>query len=138
MNQPPTYPPPPPGWTPPPPPPARPRWGRFAAWTAGAAIAAFAVGGGLAVLLDDDSGDPIASETACRDGLRENMTKAAADGSDGEPLPAPAACYGLDKATLERITGDVMKEYLDSPEAEKAVEDAMREAMESAAASAGP
>lgn len=137
MNQPPTYPPPPPGWTPPPPPPARPRWGRFAAWTAGAALAAFVVGGGLAVLLDD-SGEPIASETTCRDGLRENMTKAAADGSDGEPLPAPAACYGLDKATLERITGDVMKEYLDSPEAEKRFEDAMREAMESAAASAEP
>lgn len=137
MNQPPNYPPPPPGWTPPPPLPARPRWGRWAAWTAGAALAAFAVGGGLAVLLDDGS-EPIASETACRDGLRENMTKAAADGADSSPLPAPAACYGLDQATLERITGEVMAEYLDSPEAEKAFEDAMREALESAAASTEP
>jgi hypothetical protein len=137
VNQPPNYPP-PPGWTPPLPPPARPRWGRFAAWTAGAALAAFAIGGGLAVLLDDDGGEPIASETACRDGLRENMKKATVTGPDGPSLPAPAACYGLDQATLERITGEVAGEYLDSSELEKAVEDAMREAMESAWPSGSP
>ncbi|MFD5221386.1 hypothetical protein ACFWMH_27475 [Streptomyces tendae] len=130
MNQPPAYPPPPPS--------ARPRWGRFTAWTVGAALAAFAVGGGLAVLLDNDEGESIVSETACRDGLQENMTKAMADGPDGESLPPPAACYSLDQATLERIAGEVMTEYLDSPEAEKLFEDAIREAMESAAASTGP
>ncbi|WP_370665420.1 hypothetical protein [Streptomyces sp. IBSBF 2507] len=137
MNQPPNYPPPPPGWTPPPPP-ARPRWGRFAAWTAGAAIAAFAVGGGLAVLLDDEGGEPIASETACREALVKSMRETAAAGTDAPDASAPAACYGLDKATLERIMGDVITQYMDSPEAEKAFEDAMREAMESAAASAAP
>ncbi|MEV0015429.1 hypothetical protein [Streptomyces tendae] len=136
MNQPPNYPP-PPGWTPPPPLPARPRWGRWVAWTAGAALAAFAVGGGLAVVLDD-GGEPIASETACRDALVKSMREHAAAGPDAPAASAPAACYGLDKATLERITGDVMTEYLDSPEAEKLFEDAMREALESAAASAGP
>ena len=35
--------------------PPPPRWGRFAAWTAGAAVAAFAIGGGMAVWLDDDT-----------------------------------------------------------------------------------
>ncbi|MFF0588447.1 hypothetical protein ACFYWD_21020 [Streptomyces sp. NPDC003781] len=66
------------------------------------------------------------------------MAKATADGPDGESLPAPVACYGLDKATMERIAGEVMEAYLDSPEAEKVFEDAIREAMESAAASTGP
>lgn len=137
MSQPPNYPP-PPGWTPPPLQPARPRWGRFAAWTAGAAIAAFAIGGGLAVLLDDDGGEPIASETACREAVVKSMRENAAAGTDAPAASAPAACYGLDKATLERIAGEVVTEYLDSPEAEKVVEDAMREAMESAWPSGSP
>ncbi|MCM8555357.1 hypothetical protein [Streptomyces sp. STCH 565 A] len=134
MNQPPNYPP-PPDWTPPPP--ARPPWGRFAAWTAGAAIAAFAGGGGLAALLDD-GGEPIASETACRAALADNYRDAVAAGPDAPSSSTPPACIGLPQATLERLIGEVVKEYLDSPEAEQAVEDAMREALESGFPSAGP
>ncbi|WP_121701537.1 hypothetical protein [Streptomyces sp. E5N298] len=111
---------------------ARPRWGRFAAWTVGAALAAFAIGGGLALLLDDGGGEPIASETGCREAVVKSMHENAAVGLDASAMSAPAACYGLDKATLERIAGEAVTEYLDSPEAEKAVKDAMREAMESA------
>ncbi|MFE0801105.1 hypothetical protein [Streptomyces sp. NPDC058812] len=138
MNQPPNYPP-PPGWTPPPPPPARPRWGRFAAWTAGVAVAAFAIGGGLAVLTDDDGDEPIANPTACKAALSEGAREAMVAGDDATPATAlPAPCVGLDEATLQRLTGEAMAEYLDSPEAGAAFEDAMREALESAFPSTGP
>ncbi|MEU3161800.1 hypothetical protein ABZ753_31010 [Streptomyces griseoincarnatus] len=135
MNQPPpNYPPPGPGWAPPPSAAQRPRWGRFAAWTAVAAIAAFAVGGGIAII-NDDSGQPIANPTACKEALYEHAREAMAAGEKATPATAlPAPCAGLDQVTLKRITGEVIAEYWKSPEADKAVEDAVREAVESAAA----
>ncbi|MEU3851737.1 hypothetical protein [Streptomyces sp. NPDC029554] len=129
MNQPPHYPPPPPA------PPRQPRWGRFTAWTAGAAIAAFAIGGGLGAWLDDDT--TTASPGSCKAALTENLheaTEAATAGSEISPMPPPPECLGVDQVTLERITGEVIADYWKSPEADKAVEDAMRRAMESAAA----
>ncbi|MGK9463938.1 hypothetical protein ACSLFT_28490 [Streptomyces sp. G6] len=132
--------PPPPGngWPPPPPPPARPRWGRLAAWTAGAAIAAFAIGGGLATLTDDD-GEQIANPTACKEALSEGAREAMDAGDDATPATAlPAPCVGLGEETLQRLTGEAIAEYLDSPEADRVFEDAWREALESAFPSAGP
>jgi hypothetical protein len=115
----------------PPPPPSRPpRWGRVAAWTAGAAVAAFAVGGGLGIWMEDDSSS--ASPDACKVALADNYRQARANGPDGPTLDAPAACAGVDAVTLRKLTGDVITEYLDGPEAD---ED-MRRAMESAMASA--
>ncbi|CAL9350714.1 hypothetical protein SUDANB1_00455 [Streptomyces sp. enrichment culture] len=118
----------------PPPAPTRPlRWGRFAAWTGAAAVAAFAVGGGLSVWLDDDT--TTANPGSCKAALAENLRNATEAGPGGPTLPAPPACIGVDRVTLERITGEVITDYWKSPEADKAVEDAMRRAMESAAAS---
>jgi len=116
-----------PGWAPPVPP-RPPRWGRFVAWTGAAACAAFAIGGGLAVWAQDD-GDTIATPTACKAALAVNYREAMAAGPDAPTAAAPPACTGLDEATLRRITGEVVTEYLGSPQAD---EDARR-AMESAA-----
>lgn len=117
-----------------PPPQPPPRWGRFTAWTIAAAITAFGLGGGLAVLLADDEGGQVANPAACKAALTENLRKATAAGPDAPTAPAPPACLGLDHKTLEQITAEVVAEYWDSPEAEKAVEDAWREALESATA----
>ncbi|MFC7983820.1 hypothetical protein [Streptomyces sp. NPDC057336] len=134
MNQPPTHPPPPGSGWPPPPPSARPRWGRFAAWTIGGAIAAFAIGGGIATLTDND-GEPIANPTACK----KAMTEAMASGEEARPADSlPAPCVGLGEETLQRLVGEAIAEYLDSPEADRVFEDAWRDALESAYPSAGP
>ncbi|MDN3244144.1 hypothetical protein [Streptomyces sp. ZSW22] len=132
--------PPPPGkgWPPPPPPPARPRWGRFAAWTAGAAIAAFAIGGGVAVLTDDD-GEQIANPAACKDAMTEAMQENAGAGEKASPADSlPTPCVGLNEEVLQRLMGEAITEYWDSPEADRVFEDAWREALESAYPSAGP
>ena len=112
--------------------PPPPRWGRFAAWTAGAAVAAFAIGGGMAVWLDDDT--TTADPSSCKAALAENLRTATEAGPGGPTLPAPPECVGVDRVTLERITGEVIADYWKSREADKAVEDALRRAMESAAA----
>ncbi|WP_406418019.1 hypothetical protein [Streptomyces sp. NBC_01614] len=91
------------------------------------------IGGGAALAAKGDGGDEsIADPAACRTALAKNLREATAAGPDASPLPAPPACLGLDEATLERITGEVISEYWESPEAEKVVEDAWREAWESA------
>lgn len=104
------------------------RWGRFTAWTTAAAITAFALGGGLGILLADDGDEPLANPAACKEALWENLRKTSAAGPNAPTASAPPACLGLDRATLERITREVISEYWDSPEAEKAVEDALRSA----------
>jgi hypothetical protein len=128
-----THPPQPaPQWAPPPPRP--PRWGRFAAWTGAAAVAAFAIGGGLAVVVNDDDGtapDP----AACKTALTANYREAMAAGPDAPTPAAPPACTGLDEATLKRITGEVVAEYLGSDQAKEDLRRAFEEGMESAAAS---
>ena len=114
-------------------PPPRPiRWSRFAAWTVAAAVAAFAVGG-LIASQAGNGGASVASPPACKKALAANFQKAMTD-PDASPAPEPAACVGLDEATLERIGGEVMAEYTASPEAEKAFEDQWRKAWESATA----
>jgi hypothetical protein len=90
--------------------PRPPRWGRFVLWTAGAAVAAFAIGGGLAVWMDDDGGDPV----ACKQALAANYAEAVAAGPDAPSAAAPPSCSGLDQATLRRITDEVVTEYVGS------------------------
>ncbi|MFE9645300.1 hypothetical protein ACFYO0_14525 [Streptomyces sp. NPDC006365] len=120
------------GW--PPLPPRPPRWGRFAAWVGGAAAAAFALGGGVAVLMNDD-GSSVASPAACKTALAENYREAMAAGLDAPTPEAPPSCTGLDEATLKRITGEVVSEYLGSDQAKEDLRRAFEEGMESAAAS---
>jgi hypothetical protein len=106
---------------PPPPPAARPpRWGRFIAWTCAAAVAAFAIAGGVAALTKDDDGDgPVASPAACKAALADNYRKVMANGGKGPTASEPPACVGLDQKTLERSTGEVVDEYLKSDQAKK-------------------
>lgn len=88
-----------------------PRWGRFVLWTGVAAVAAFAIGGGLAVWTDDDGGGDAA---ACKQALAANYAEAVAAGPDAPSAAAPPSCSGLDQATLRRITGEVVTEYVGS------------------------
>ncbi|MBR8638620.1 hypothetical protein KEF29_03225 [Streptomyces tuirus] len=73
----------------PPPEPAHPsRWGRFATWTGAAAVAAFAIGGGLGVWLNDDT--TTANPSSCKSALEENFraaTGAVAADRDSSPCP---------------------------------------------------
>jgi hypothetical protein len=115
----------------PPAPPAPPfRWGRFTAWTTLAAVAAFWAGGGLGIALKDDG----PSEAACKTALAENYRRAMAAGGKGPEQPAPDSCDGLDAATLDRLIGEVVAEYLESPQAEEDIGRAVEEGLESAAA----
>jgi hypothetical protein len=74
----------------------QPRWGRFAAWTAAAAVASFAVCGGLTVLLDGDSdgGSNSLGEEACKAALTKNYRRAVADPGGPTPgVPAAVRCW---------------------------------------------
>ena len=62
-------------------------------------------------------------------------------GGKGPEQKRPAACVGLDAKTLEKITGQVINEYLDSDQASKdlgkAFEDGMKSAIPTPSASTG-
>jgi hypothetical protein len=96
-------------------------------------VAAFALGGGLAVWLKDDSSTS-ANPAACKTALAANYREAVSNGPDGPTMAAPAACSGLDEATLKRITGEVISEYLESDQADEDLGRLLEEGMESAAA----
>jgi hypothetical protein len=128
VNQPTPYPPPPVPTSPPSPP----RRGRFIAWTVAAAAAAFALGG-LVASQGGDGGGPVANPAACKKAMAVDFEKAMAD-PGGPTSGAPGSCVGLDEATLERIMGEVISEYTASPAAEKAFEEQVRKALESATA----
>jgi hypothetical protein len=120
----------------PPPPPATrpPRWGRFIAWTCAAAVAAFAIAGGIARLTHHNGSGPVADRSACKAALAANYRKAMAGGGKGPTASEPPACVGLDQKTLERITGEVVDEYLNSDQAKKDLGKAFKDGMESALA----
>lgn len=125
MSQP-SYPPQPEyGWAPPPPPPRR-RWPRVLIWVVALPVLGVAIGGGAALLTKDDGVS--ASPAACKTALAANYRKAVADGGEGPQMGEPAACKGLDQATLERLTGEVVSEYLDSPEAKELFEQGLESA----------
>jgi hypothetical protein len=123
-HMPPPYPP-QPGWAPPPPA-SRRRWPRVLAWVVALPVLGVGIGWGAVLVTQDDEGDP----AACKRALAVNYRDAVRAGDGAKQMPAPSSCKGLSEATLKRITGEVISEYLDSPEA---VEDLER-SMESAAA----
>ncbi|MDH6610266.1 hypothetical protein M2164_005901 [Streptomyces sp. SAI-208] len=128
------------GWgTPPPPPVPRRRWPRALAWVAGLVALGVVIGGGAALLTKDDGTS--ASPAACKRVLTEGYRKAMANGGKGPEQKRPPECAGLDTKTLERITGEVISEYLASDQAKddlgKAVEDGMRSAFPTPSESAG-
>lgn len=97
-----------------------------------------AIGGGAALLTKDDG---TASAAACKRVLADGYRKVMANSGKGPEQPRPSECAGLDKKTLERITGEVISEYLDSAQAKKdlgkAFEDGVKSALPTPSESAG-
>ena len=124
---------------PPPPSAARPpRWGRFIAWTCAAAVAAFAIAGGVAALAkNDDGGGPIANPAACKAALTQESRRVMANGGKGPEASTPPACVGLDEKTLNRITSEVISEYLESDQGKKDMDKAVESALATPSASTG-
>lgn len=73
---------------------------------------------------------PVASPKACKAKLAENYSKAMANGGKGPTPEPPTACAGLDDKTLQRITGEVISEYLKSDQAKKDFGDAFNKGMQ--------
>lgn len=118
-----------------PPAPRQLRWGRFLAWTIGAAVAACLIGGGIArVAHRDDGGGPLANRAMCKAALSDRYRKVMANGGKRPKASSPPACVGLDEKTLEQITGEVFSEYLKSDQAKTDVDKALKDGMESALA----
>lgn len=67
----------------------------------------------------------IADPGACKSALADNYRKAVRAGGKGPAEKRPAACVGLDAKTLEKITGQVISEYLESDQASKDVASAI-------------
>lgn len=125
---------PPPYYPPPPPPPPRKKHGAAIAWFVVACVAAALTGGGVAIATkdgNDGGGDSFANPVACKTALAENYREAVAAGPDAPTASAPPACVGLDRAALERITGEVVAEFLESPEAEQLFEDGLESGLPS-------
>lgn len=123
--------PPQPGWAPQPPP-CRRRWGRVLVWVVALPVLGIGVGWGVVLVREEGGGGDAG---ACKAALAENYREAVAAGPDAPSMGAPASCAGLSGATLERITGEVVSEYLDSDEAAEDLERAFEEGMASATAS---
>jgi len=114
------------GWTPPPPP--RRRWGRVLVWVVALPVLGVVIGGGAALLTKDGGGD----EAACKTALAANYREAMAAGPDAPSAAAPSSCTGLSEATLRRITGEVVSEYLESDQADEDINRLIEEGMASA------
>jgi hypothetical protein len=89
------------------------------------------ISGGAALLTRDDG---TASAAACKAALADNYRKVMAAGGKGPEQERPAACVGLDAKTLEKITGEVIGEYLGSEQAKKDLGEAFEDGMASAMA----
>lgn len=108
-------------------------------WFAAACVAAALAGGGAALLTRGDSGgESIADPAACKAKLTENYRKVMANGAKGPTQKSPTACAGLDEETLNRMTGEVIGEYLDSDQAERDVASLLPSPLGSASASVSP
>lgn len=83
-------------------------WGRWALWTLTAAVLAFAGFGALGYALRDDSGDP----AACKAAMRADFQRAIAAGADAPTSDRPAACNGIDDATVQRYASELVTEQL--------------------------
>ncbi|MFE2041660.1 hypothetical protein ACFXAZ_12150 [Streptomyces sp. NPDC059477] len=81
----------------------------------------------LALLTAACSSDTEASPEACKAAMVDQLKEATETGKEGS---RPAACDGLDDKTLESLAGEASKEWLDSSEAEKTVEDAADDALD--------
>lgn len=136
MSQPPPYPPPPGhGWPPAPPPPKQRNVNAIILGTA-AALIVTVIGAGVIVTQAKDDDAESGNRAACKTEMAERYRTGVEDHLAGQTAQPdedpPAACLFLGRVELTQILGEVVEEYMGSPEADAAFEDAMREAMESA------
>ncbi|MEV0183822.1 hypothetical protein AB0I54_31740 [Streptomyces sp. NPDC050625] len=96
---------------PPPQPPRQFNWTKWAIWTTAAAAAAFGIGGAIATTTRDNQPSAAACKTALERGWDRYDAERAAGRDPGMQDPPPA-CIGLDKKTLEKITGEIMDKKL--------------------------
>lgn len=66
-----------------------------------------------------------ADPAACKAAMTKQMADAMESGKEGS---RPAACAGIDDKTLQKLAGEVTKEWLDSDQADKVAEDALKSA----------
>ncbi|MFJ9020791.1 hypothetical protein ACIRPU_12525 [Streptomyces sp. NPDC102259] len=94
-----------------------------------AACAALLALAALTGCSDTDSGsDDVA---ACKTAMAKQLEQGVAARTNASPMPTgsrPPACAGVDDATLTRLTGEVTTEWLDSDQADKVAEDALKSA----------
>lgn len=90
-----------------------------------ATVTALLAATALALAGCSSGGDRIADPAACKAKLAANYRKAVRAGGKGPAEKRPAACVGLDAKTLEKITGEVISEYLESDQASKDVASAI-------------
>ncbi|WP_329472708.1 hypothetical protein OIE75_29620 [Streptomyces sp. NBC_01723] len=101
----------------------------------GVAVALIAAIITAGLIVADNRDDKRSGRQACKEALAEvyalGVEESLAD-QESEDRKPPPACLFLDTDEVMAITGEIMQEYLDSPEADKAFEDAMRKSLESA------
>ncbi|MEV3970310.1 hypothetical protein AB0K68_19515 [Streptomyces sp. NPDC050698] len=73
-----------------------------------------------------------ADAQACKKAVYEQYRDTVAAGDDTPRTQKPSECAGIDDRTLKRLAGEAIKEYLASEDAEKALDDAMRDAIDDA------
>ncbi|MFJ1808532.1 MULTISPECIES: hypothetical protein [unclassified Streptomyces] len=97
--------------------------------TRAAACAALLALAALTGCSDTDSGS--GNVAACKTAMAKQLEQGVAARSNGSPMPTgsrPPACNGVDDATLQRLTGEVTTEWMDSDQADKVAEDALKSA----------
>jgi hypothetical protein len=86
----------------------------------------------LATLTACGGNEVHADPPACKKALYDQYRDTVAAGDDAPESRRPAACDGVDDKTLQRLTGEAIKEYLASDDAERAVDDAVEGAVDDA------
>ncbi|KQX65491.1 hypothetical protein [Streptomyces sp. Root1310] len=86
----------------------------------------------LAALVGCSSGSDTAAEPqACKTAMAKQLEQGLSARANGSPMPTdsrPAACSGIDDATFLRITSEVTTEWMESDQADKVAEDALKSA----------
>ncbi|MEU9313802.1 hypothetical protein [Streptomyces sp. NPDC048256] len=85
----------------------------------------------LAALTGCSSGsDTAADPQACKTAMAKRLEQGLSARANSSPMPTgrPAACSGIDDATFLRITSEVTTEWMDSDQADKVAEDALKSA----------
>ena len=84
----------------------------------------------LTALTACGSNDKAADAPARKKAMVEQYRDTVAKGDDTPESRRPKACADVDDATLTRIKGEAIKEYLESDDAEKAIDEAVKDGLD--------